>query len=124
MRIGTVCNAAARPCAEAKDGQILLGQRVNVALKGSVVTEQVGALALRGLTQPVVAYNVPLATAQQALRVIEGGPPVFDCGRRTTPPGRSVDDGKGARADEEPDRLPCIRCPTLGFQNYAKKLGR
>jgi class 3 adenylate cyclase len=72
--IGTVCNVAARLCAEAKDGQILLSQRVNVALKGSVVTEQVGALALKGLTQPVVAYNVPLAATQPALRVIEGGP--------------------------------------------------
>jgi adenylate cyclase len=58
--IGTVCNVAARLCAEAKDGQILLSQRVNVALKGSVATEQVGALALKGLTQPVVTYNVPI----------------------------------------------------------------
>jgi adenylate cyclase len=31
--IGTVCNVAARLCAEAKDGQILLSQRVNVALR-------------------------------------------------------------------------------------------
>ena len=37
--IGTVCNVAARLCAEAKDGQILLSQRVNVALKGSVATD-------------------------------------------------------------------------------------
>jgi len=73
--IGTVCNVAARLCAEAKDGQILLSQRVNGALRGSVATEQVGALALKGLTQPVVAYNVPLTATQRALRVIEGGPP-------------------------------------------------
>jgi adenylate cyclase len=73
--IGTVCNVAARLCAEAKDGQILLSQRVNVALKGSVATEQVGALALKGLTQPVVAYNVPLVGGQAAFRVIEGGAP-------------------------------------------------
>jgi adenylate cyclase len=72
--IGTVCNVAARLCAEAKDGQILLSQRINVALKGSVVTEQIGALALKGFTQPVVAYNVPLAATQPALRIIEGGP--------------------------------------------------
>jgi adenylate cyclase len=72
--IGTVCNVAARLCAEAKDGQILLSQRINVALKGSVATEQLGPLALKGLTQPVVAYNVPLAAIQPALRVIEGGP--------------------------------------------------
>jgi adenylate cyclase len=73
--IGTVCNVAARLCAEAKDGQILLTQRVNVALKGSVATEQVGALSLKGLTQPVVAYNVPLVGSQAAFRVIEGGAP-------------------------------------------------
>jgi len=73
--IGTVCNVAARLCAEAKDGQILLSQRVNVALKGSVATEQVGALALKGLTQPVVAYNVPLVGCQAGFRVIEGGAP-------------------------------------------------
>ena len=73
--IGTVCNVAARLCAEAKDGQILLSQRVNVALKGSVATEQLGALALKGLAQPVVAYNVPLAATQPTLGVIEGGPP-------------------------------------------------
>jgi class 3 adenylate cyclase len=73
--IGTVCNVAARLCAEAKDGQILLSQRVNVALKGSVATEQVGALALKGLTQSVVAYNVPLVPSQPALRVMEGDGP-------------------------------------------------
>ena len=70
--IGTVCNVAARLCAEAKDGQILLSQRVNVALKGIVATEQVGALALKGLTQPVVAYNVSVTASQPALRVIDG----------------------------------------------------
>jgi class 3 adenylate cyclase len=71
--IGTVCNVAARLCGEAKDGQVLLSQRVNVALKGSVATEQVGPLVLKGLSQPVVAYNVPLAVSQPALRVIDGG---------------------------------------------------
>ena len=62
----------ARLCGEAKDGQILLSQRVNVALKGSVATEQVSALALKGLTQPVVAYNVPLVAGQPVLRFIDG----------------------------------------------------
>jgi class 3 adenylate cyclase len=73
--IGTVCNVATRLCGEARDGQILLSQRVNVALRGSVATEQVGALALKGLTQPVVAYNVPLAASQAPFRIIEGGQP-------------------------------------------------
>jgi adenylate cyclase len=71
--IGTVCNVAARLCGEAKDGQILLSQHVNVTLKGSVATEQVGALALKGLAHPVVTYNVPLTAGQPALRVIDGG---------------------------------------------------
>ena len=43
--VGDTVNVAARLCAEAKDGQILLSQRVNVALKGSVPTEQVGAVS-------------------------------------------------------------------------------
>jgi class 3 adenylate cyclase len=72
--IGTVCNLAARLCAEAQDGQILIGQRVAVAVEETITLEEVGALALKGLTQPVVAYNVPLAAIQLALRVIEGGP--------------------------------------------------
>jgi class 3 adenylate cyclase len=72
--IGTVCNLAARLCAEAKDGQILIGQRVAVAVEERTPLEEVGELTLKGLTQPVVAYNVPLAAGQPALRVIEGGP--------------------------------------------------
>ena len=72
--IGTVCNLAARLCAEAKDGQILLAQPVAVAVEETIPVEEVGELALRGLTQPVLAYNVPLAAGHPALRVIEGGP--------------------------------------------------
>ena len=72
--IGTVCNLAARLCAEAKDGQILIAQRVAAAVEGMAVLEEVGPLALKGLAQPVVAYDVPLAATQPALRVIEGGP--------------------------------------------------
>jgi class 3 adenylate cyclase len=72
--IGTVCNLAARLCAEAKDGQILVAQRVAVAVEETMVLEEIGALALKGFTQPVVALNVPLAPIQPALRVIEGGP--------------------------------------------------
>jgi class 3 adenylate cyclase len=92
--IGTVCNLAARLCAEANDGQILLGQRVAVAVEQIITLEEVGSLTLKGLTQPVVAYNVPLAATQPALRVIEGGPlRAFDRSRCTRPPGRSFNDG-------------------------------
>jgi len=31
-------------------------------------------LALKGLSQPVSVFNVPLTAGQPALRVIEGGP--------------------------------------------------
>ena len=72
--IGTVCNLAARLCAEAKDRQILIAQRVAVAVEEATALEEVGELNLQGLTQPVVAFNVLLATTQPALRVIKGGP--------------------------------------------------
>jgi class 3 adenylate cyclase len=73
--IGTVCNLAARLCAEAKDGQILVAQRVAVAVEEITPLEEVGGLTLKGLTQPVVAYNVPFVNSQAAFRVIEGGAP-------------------------------------------------
>src|SRR6516225_6221072 len=63
--------ASPRPYLRAPGGAIPPGDSPD----RSVVTEHVGALALKGLTQPAVAYNVPLAATQQALRVIEGGPP-------------------------------------------------
>jgi GAF domain-containing protein len=64
--IGTVCNLAARLCAEAKDGQILVGQRVAVAVEETIPLEELAELALKGLTQPVVAFNVPASAAGAA----------------------------------------------------------
>src|SRR5262249_27772726 len=72
--IGTVGNLAARLCAEAKDGQILLAGRIAAAVEKNIALEDLGSLVLRGLTQPVSAFNVPLAATPPALRVIEGGP--------------------------------------------------
>jgi len=72
--IGTVCNLAARLCAEAKGGQILIAGRVAAAVEKIIALEDLGSLALKGLTQPVSAFNVPLAATPPALRVIEGGP--------------------------------------------------
>jgi len=72
--IGTVCNLAARLCAEAKDGQILIAGRVAAAVEKIIALDDLGSLALKGLTQPVSAFNVPLAATPPALRVIEGGP--------------------------------------------------
>jgi GAF domain-containing protein len=71
--IGTVCNLAARLCAEAKDGQILISSRVADAVQAVAKLEDLGNLELRGLSRPVAAFNVPLAPIEPALRVIEGG---------------------------------------------------
>ena len=56
--IGTVCNLAARLCAEARDGQILISRRVAAAVEDTVRLEEIGDLALKGLMQAVAVYNV------------------------------------------------------------------
>jgi class 3 adenylate cyclase len=56
--IGTVTNLAARLCGEARDGQILLSKRVATAVEGGVTLEEIGSLALKGLSQAVAVYNV------------------------------------------------------------------
>jgi adenylate cyclase len=56
--IGTVVNVAARLCAEAVDGQILVTQRVATSLDGEGTVEPVGELLLKGITRPVAAYNL------------------------------------------------------------------
>ena len=56
--IGTVCNLAARLCAEAKDGQILVSSRVARAVEAVATLEDLGNLELRGLRRPVAAFNV------------------------------------------------------------------
>jgi GAF domain-containing protein len=61
--IGTVCNLAARLCGEAKDGQILVDQRVAIEVEKMTTLEEIGALTLKGLTQPVVAFNVVRGTS-------------------------------------------------------------
>jgi len=56
--IGTVTNLAARLCSEARDGQILISKRVATAVEGAVTLEEIGNLALKGLSQAVAVYNV------------------------------------------------------------------
>jgi hypothetical protein len=48
-RIGTVCNLAARLCAEAKDGQILVSSRIAEAVEAVARLEDLGNLELKGL---------------------------------------------------------------------------
>jgi adenylate cyclase len=56
--IGTVCNLAARLCAEAKDRQILVTARVGATVGAVAPLEDLGNLELKGLSRPVAAFNV------------------------------------------------------------------
>jgi adenylate cyclase len=63
--IGTVTNLAARLCAEAKDGQILVSRRVAIAVEDTTTLDEIGDLSLKGLSQAVAVYNV-VAVGTQA----------------------------------------------------------
>lgn len=56
--IGNVTNLAARLCAEAKPGQILISQRVLGRIDDVVQAEPVSELTLKGFRQPIRAFNV------------------------------------------------------------------
>jgi len=56
--IGTVTNLAARLCAEALDGQILVSKRIATAVEAVVELEEIGNLTLKGLSQAVAVFNV------------------------------------------------------------------
>jgi len=75
--IGTVCNLAARLCAEAKDGQILVSSYIAEAVKAVARLEDLGNLELKGLRRPVAAFNVVQSTsaadARPNLTVVEKG---------------------------------------------------
>jgi class 3 adenylate cyclase len=56
--VGTVVNLAARLCADAKDGQILIDPKVQAAIEAAADTEPAGELTLKGFHRPVRAFNV------------------------------------------------------------------
>jgi class 3 adenylate cyclase len=56
--IGSVTNLAARLCAEAKPGQILVPRRVYANVEELVEAEPVGELALKGFSRPIPTYAV------------------------------------------------------------------
>ena len=76
--IGTVCNLAARLCAEAKDGQILVSSHIAEAVEAVARLEDLGNLELKGLRRPVAAFNVVQSTsaadARPNLTVVARGP--------------------------------------------------
>jgi class 3 adenylate cyclase len=56
--IGSVTNLAARLCAEAQPGQILISRRVFAAVEELVQATQVGELTLKGFSRPIATYDV------------------------------------------------------------------
>jgi class 3 adenylate cyclase len=56
--VGTVVNLAARLCAEARDGQILLDSKIRAAVEALAVTEPIGELALKGFSRPVGSFSL------------------------------------------------------------------
>jgi adenylate cyclase len=53
-----VTNLAARLCAEAKPGQILISPRVLPEVENLVEVEELGRLTVKGLPRPVKPLNV------------------------------------------------------------------
>jgi len=58
MAIGSVANLASRLCDQAKDGQILITQRVYADVEDMAEVEAVGELTFKGFHKPVPAYQV------------------------------------------------------------------
>ena len=56
--IGTVTNLAARLCNAARDGQILISQRVAAAIEPPAHLQEITDLRLKGLTRPGSVYQV------------------------------------------------------------------
>ncbi|SCY67004.1 Adenylate and Guanylate cyclase catalytic domain-containing protein [Microvirga guangxiensis] len=56
--IGTVTNVAARLCSEARDGQILVTQRIATEIDEMAVTTSLGDFHLKGLSRAIPIYNI------------------------------------------------------------------
>jgi class 3 adenylate cyclase len=56
--IGSVTNLAARLCAEARPGQILISRRVFAAVEELIEATPVGELALKGFSRPIPTYEI------------------------------------------------------------------
>jgi adenylate cyclase len=56
--IGAVNNLAARLCAKADAGQVLVSQRVHARVEEHVAAEPAGDLELKGMHKPVPAFTI------------------------------------------------------------------
>src|SRR3989441_3922115 len=63
--VGTVVNLAARLCAEAQGGQILLSERAHTLVEDLVEAEPLSPLPLKGFLRPVKAVNVVALRAER-----------------------------------------------------------
>ena len=63
--VGTVVNLAARLCAEALGGQILLSERAHTLVEDLVEAEPLAPLRLKGFLRPVKAVNVVALRAER-----------------------------------------------------------
>jgi class 3 adenylate cyclase len=64
--IGPVTNLAAGLCAEVLGGQILISQRVYVALEELLEAEPLGEFSLKGFLQPMPVFNMRALKEQGA----------------------------------------------------------
>jgi class 3 adenylate cyclase len=56
--IGSVANMAARLCAEAKGGQVLINQKTLSKVEDIVETESLDQFSLKGFSKPVAVFNI------------------------------------------------------------------
>lgn len=56
--IGSACNLAARLCAEARDGQILIPHRLRNHVGERISAQPLGEMILKGFAQPVAVFNL------------------------------------------------------------------
>ncbi len=62
--IGTVTNVAARLCAEARESQILVTQRIASMVADDTNLQPIGDIQLKGLSRPIPVYNVDNLSTQ------------------------------------------------------------
>jgi class 3 adenylate cyclase/CheY-like chemotaxis protein len=70
--IGSVVNLASRLCDEARDGQVLVNQRVYAAVEGLADVEPLAEMELKGFTRPVPVYSLvgmrPVSDADESTK--------------------------------------------------------
>ena len=62
--VGSVMNLAARLCALARPGQVVVSQRVLGRLQDSVIAESLGTFDLKGFSRPIDAFAVTAMTSE------------------------------------------------------------